>query len=301
MLPVQLTVKALDDDKRIITGIASTPTPDRMGDIVEPMGAKFRLPLPLLWQHNHQAPVGRVIEARATAAGVTFKAEIARVEEHGPLRDRVETAWGEIKAGLVGAVSIGFNALSSEALRNGGRRFKEWEFLELSLTAIPANHEAVIQQFHGKSVTPGADSTLAGAEGIIDRLARINRELHDEAADVVGERLAADRRPLKMTWGLLAGVISGQHIVREALLGEVGRLEKRIAELEAQQSQQKALPYRGVWKSSETYRAGSFVTFRGSAWHANQDTDRSPADDPTAWTLAIKKGRDAKGVHHHDE
>lgn len=41
-----------------ITGTASTPTTDRMGDVVEPMGAKFKTPMPLLWQHESDKPVG---------------------------------------------------------------------------------------------------------------------------------------------------------------------------------------------------------------------------------------------------
>lgn len=41
------------DDERIITGIATTPNTDRDDDILEPMGAKFNLPIPLLWHHNH--------------------------------------------------------------------------------------------------------------------------------------------------------------------------------------------------------------------------------------------------------
>ena len=53
-----LTVKSVDDEKRVITGVASTPTPDRVGDIVEPLGAKFALPMPLLWQHQHETDFG---------------------------------------------------------------------------------------------------------------------------------------------------------------------------------------------------------------------------------------------------
>jgi hypothetical protein len=42
-------VKAVEDDKdqRIIRGVATTPQPDRMGDIVEPLGVKFKNPMPL--------------------------------------------------------------------------------------------------------------------------------------------------------------------------------------------------------------------------------------------------------------
>lgn len=37
-----LEVKAIDEEKRILTGIATTPTPDRIGDIVVPEGAEFK-------------------------------------------------------------------------------------------------------------------------------------------------------------------------------------------------------------------------------------------------------------------
>ena len=41
-----LELKSVDSEKRIITGIASTPNTDRDGDIVDPKGAKFSLPFP---------------------------------------------------------------------------------------------------------------------------------------------------------------------------------------------------------------------------------------------------------------
>ena len=39
-----LEVKQVDDDARIIVGTATTPSPDRVGDIVEPLGVKFKNP-----------------------------------------------------------------------------------------------------------------------------------------------------------------------------------------------------------------------------------------------------------------
>ena len=41
-----------DDGFVYVEGIASTPTTDRQGDSVDPMGAKFAAPMPLLWQHD---------------------------------------------------------------------------------------------------------------------------------------------------------------------------------------------------------------------------------------------------------
>lgn len=157
-----LTAKAVEDDgKRMIEGIASTPTPDRMGDVVEPMGAKFALPMPLLWQHQHDKPVGTVEFAEPTKEGIPFRAQLAEVKEPGALRDRIEEAWQSVKAGLVRGVSIGFSPLEDgyERMKNGGLRFSSWEWLELSLVTIPANAEATI------STIKSIDADLLAASG----------------------------------------------------------------------------------------------------------------------------------------
>jgi HK97 family phage major capsid protein/HK97 family phage prohead protease len=140
-----LNVKAVEENgKRIIRGTASTPNTDRMGDIVVPEGAKFTLPIPLLWQHQHGSPVGNVTEATVTKKGITIVAEIAQVEEEGILKDFLDYAWQSIKAKLVRGLSIGFNPLKYSFLDDGGIEFNLWEWLELSAVTIPANVEGTI-------------------------------------------------------------------------------------------------------------------------------------------------------------
>jgi HK97 family phage major capsid protein/HK97 family phage prohead protease len=142
-------IKSLDADKRVIEGIATTPTPDRVGDIVEPLGVKFKNPLPLLLFHDNQLPVGEVKFGKATAAGIPFTASIPDVKEDGRLKERVDEAWQSVKYGLIKGVSIGFSVLKDgmEVLRSGGMRFTSTEVLELSLVPIPANSEALIHGF----------------------------------------------------------------------------------------------------------------------------------------------------------
>lgn len=139
-----LDIREFNDDSRLIEGIASTPAPDRYGDVVEPMGAKFQLPMPLLWQHDAHKPVGTVEFAKPTKSGIPFKARLAQIDEPGVLKDRVDEAWQSLKAGLVRAVSIGFRALEHSYIDGGGIKFSTWEWMELSLVTIPANSEAVI-------------------------------------------------------------------------------------------------------------------------------------------------------------
>lgn len=137
-------VKSLDAEKRIFRGIATTPTPDRMGDTINPLGARFKNPLPLLHQHNHSAPIGLVRFDEPTKKGIEFEAEIPVIEEPGPLKDRVDTAWGEIKYGLVSAVSIGFRSIKHAFMDDGGIDFQEIEIFELSSVSVPAQAEAIV-------------------------------------------------------------------------------------------------------------------------------------------------------------
>ncbi|OWJ83813.1 phage major capsid protein [Haematobacter missouriensis] len=144
-----IAIKAVDEDARIITGIASTPTPDRADDVVIPEGATFKLPIPLLYQHDHSQPIGHVVKAKVTKSGIEIEASIAK-----GLSD-VDAIWSKIKAGLVRGLSIGFRGIEAEEIpRSWGRKFTKWEWLELSAVVVPANAEATIltvKQFAGAS------------------------------------------------------------------------------------------------------------------------------------------------------
>ncbi|MFV5500434.1 HK97 family phage prohead protease [Acinetobacter towneri] len=140
-----LQVKSFDAEQRIIKGIASTPSPDRSDDIVDPQGAKFALPIPFLWQHMHSQPIGEVTEAVVTDKGIEVTVQIAKIEEEGKLKDRIDEAWQSIKSGLVKGLSIGFRGITVEDIpRSWGLHFKEWEWFELSAVTVPANAEASI-------------------------------------------------------------------------------------------------------------------------------------------------------------
>ena len=78
-----LTVKAVDAEQRTIAGIASTPEPDRMGDVVEPLGITYKNPLPLLLYHDTKKPVGTVTFKKPTKDGLEFTASLPTVTEPG--------------------------------------------------------------------------------------------------------------------------------------------------------------------------------------------------------------------------
>jgi len=153
-----ITIKSVNDDERVIEGVATTPTTDTVGDVIEPLGAQFKLPLVLLWQHRADQPIGFVESAKATKDGITFKARMAKSDKPGALKDRLDDAWQHVKVGLVRAVSVGFKALETSYIKEGGIRFIKWNWLELSLVTIPANPDATISQYKaafGQTTSPG--------------------------------------------------------------------------------------------------------------------------------------------------
>jgi HK97 family phage prohead protease len=157
-----LEIKSVDEDKRIVRGVATTPTVDRVGDIIDPLGVKFENPLAFLWQHRHDQPIGSCKFSKPTKNGIDFEAEIAKIDEPGTLKDRLDEAWQSIKTGLVRAVSIGFRPLEYAFMETGGIRYNECEVYELSAVTIPANSDALITQI--KSI----DAQLRHDAGVPD-------------------------------------------------------------------------------------------------------------------------------------
>jgi HK97 family phage major capsid protein/HK97 family phage prohead protease len=162
-----LNVKSVDAESRTITGIATTPTLDRQGHSLDPFGATFTNPLPLLLHHDQERPIGRVTLQSPTAAGITFTASLPQITEAGPLRDRVDEAWQSIKAGLLRGVSIGFRLLEPGApmAKSGGYKLTKTEICELSLVSVPANLDAsirIIKQLDAAAISPITPSRARG-------------------------------------------------------------------------------------------------------------------------------------------
>lgn len=151
-----LTLKALNEDQRIIEGIATTPEPDRMSDVVETDGIEYKLPMPFLWQHNSRQPIGKVVAVKVTKDGMSIKAEIAPAG----IAPFIDEAFALIKAGLVPGLSIGFRSLEESYDREtGGYHFIRTELFEISAVTIPAHASANITS------VKSADALLLATSG----------------------------------------------------------------------------------------------------------------------------------------
>jgi HK97 family phage prohead protease len=172
----RLEIKAVDDKRRVIAGTATTPSVDRVGDIIDPLGVEFENPLPFLWMHDHQTPVGEVRFDRPTKAGINFTAEFVHPDtvESVTLKDRLQLAWDSVKTGLVRAVSVGFRPLEWAFIDGGGIRYDKSEVYELSGVVVPANADALIagvKSLYGASdidIVKAVDAEARREHGIPD-------------------------------------------------------------------------------------------------------------------------------------
>ena len=199
-----LNVKALGSgDDRIVEGWASTPREDRVGDVVVPDGARYELPLPLLFAHKHDEPIGSVISATVTKAGIRIRAKLTKGVA------RAEEVWKLIQDGALTAVSVGFQALKSTPMSNGGLRYDEWSWRELSIVSVPANPDAKIAVGKGIAyssqpkairVTPRTDPPAKPKRSILGDAAEFaTRTKHDEwAGPCAAFDAAVECLPLEM-------------------------------------------------------------------------------------------------------
>jgi HK97 family phage prohead protease len=127
---------------RQIRVVASDPTPDRVGDIMVPEGCVldgYKANPIVLANHDADKPIGSgrvMIKSDRVEALITFAPpKISKIADE---------FCALTKAGILNAVSVGFEPIEAEPLQGGGVRYKVWELLELSVVSVPANPLAVV-------------------------------------------------------------------------------------------------------------------------------------------------------------
>jgi HK97 family phage prohead protease len=130
--------------------VASTDTPDRYGDVVSQDGwdlAAYQKNPVLLWAHDYSTPpvgrVGRMVVEPGCLKASEIEWTPREVSEFGAEIGRM------VEGGFLSTVSVGFLPSKFEDIRDEasgewkGYRFIEQELLELSVTPVPANAEAL--------------------------------------------------------------------------------------------------------------------------------------------------------------
>lgn len=134
-----LQVRQVDEDKRIIEGMATTPMQARDGDILETDGISFKLPIPFLYRHKD--PFGNVVKATVSKDGIMVRVQVGAAG----ISQALDEHWNEVKAGLVRGLSIGWRTIAEMYDKEiNGYRIMKSEWLELSAVPVPADANAMM-------------------------------------------------------------------------------------------------------------------------------------------------------------
>jgi len=126
--------KILGSDDGSITALAwPFGSADRVGDMIEPGAFKSaRMPIPILFGHDQNDPLGTWDEAEEKADGLHLKGRLL-VDD----LPRAREIRALVKVGAVRGVSIGFISRKAMPRKGGGRTITNAELLEASLVTLP--------------------------------------------------------------------------------------------------------------------------------------------------------------------
>lgn len=129
-----------DDDLEFVL---SDDTKDRYGDVIDPKGwvlSSFRKNPIALFNHDSKFPIGNWQSVRVEGNRLLGKLKLAAEGTS----ERIDEIIRLVEQGILRAVSVGFQPIEQEPLKdNSGMFFKKQELLETSLVSIPANPSAV--------------------------------------------------------------------------------------------------------------------------------------------------------------
>lgn len=141
-------VKIPDNTLMVIRHVLTSTKEDRDGDVLETKGADLDPKSPLLWQHMHTMPIGKVLgEVGRTRNKLTVASAI--IELGNPI---AADAAKLVEADVL-RFSHGFRAVDWEERKDesgnitGGFLIKQFEIMEASLVSVPSNTDAEIQAF----------------------------------------------------------------------------------------------------------------------------------------------------------
>jgi HK97 family phage prohead protease/HK97 family phage major capsid protein len=139
-LSSKFTASTESDDSIYIEGYASTVDRDRQGDVI-PMKAwneglhnYLKNPI-ILAYHNHQMPIGKMVEHKVTDQGLWIRAQIP---------SEVGDVYRLIKKGILSAFSVGFRVRDADYDHTTETFLvKDLELHEISVVSVPANQNTL--------------------------------------------------------------------------------------------------------------------------------------------------------------
>lgn len=268
---IRAQINTLGDDE--VEVVMSTAALARDGHILLPQGCRldnYRSNPIVLWSHDPDKPIGNAENIVVGPSQISARIRFAPMG----ISHKADEVRGLMKAGVVRAVSVGFEPIETEPLDpkkpRGGQRISAWELLEFSAVSVPADAGAMVtaraQNRTGKVLSGHNAQTLRGAHdhaeaclsaisdvlsGAGEGAAGVERDWRRREADVL--ELSADHgalehdlrmKDIRQRFGTPLTKSQRQRDLAElqaAGAGNVANLSQRHREAEALRASQYAL------------------------------------------------------------
>jgi HK97 family phage prohead protease len=151
--------------ERQIMVVASDPTLDRTKDVMRPEGCvldNYQNNPIVLASHDPTQPIG-------SAKAAIRNGRVEALIDFAPagISAKADEFCGLAKAGVLRAVSVGFDPIEYAPNKAGGYDYNKWELMELSLVAVPANPGArIIARAHDPETKEAPVLNAKGMYGI---------------------------------------------------------------------------------------------------------------------------------------
>ncbi len=149
----------------------STAALARDGHILVPQGClldNYRANPIVLWQHDPEHPVASAENIQVGPDSITARVRFAP----DGISHKADEVRGLVKAGIVRAVSVGFDPIDGEPLDpkkpRGGQRFTKWELLECSFCSVPVDTGAIVTARAEKLPDPKENTSMSDEENGAD-------------------------------------------------------------------------------------------------------------------------------------
>ena len=223
-------------DSIYIEGYASTNDVDRAGDVVPPSvweaGLQNYLKNPIILAfHDHDDPVGRMVEHKVDEKGLWIKARISAAAE----------VFNLVKDGVLTAFSVGFRVNDAE-YNSAAEVFvvKELELIEISVVSVPANQNTLFslskafddadeyKQFKMQFAPKG--ESAKGLESTTEAKGDINKEWNMDPKELQAMLAAAAKTAAEEATKSLLASQAEKAAADAAAAAEAAALEKKITE-----------------------------------------------------------------------
>lgn len=206
-------VEDADDGSIMVTGIASTETPDSTGETILASAIKKALPAyrkyPAIREmHRSTSAAGRAVEISVDDDGITHP--VAHIVDSDAVK--------KVKSKVYGGFSVGGKVLKRD--KKDPTIITEILLAEVSLVDRPAHPEAAITMWKADGGITGAEDDLAKVTGERDQLAKQLAGRDAALQDLAGR--------VERTMGNVAKIVAENSNYRK----QIAELTKRLAEVQ---------------------------------------------------------------------